>query len=149
MLFLTVGLLIALLVKMLLRMQTKASAINQAFKNTEYAGLIPLIVAMAKHETGNFASKLYMDGRNMFGMKMPSRRPTVARPLRKASDGGVYAGYSSDYNSAKDLLLWMQYTKFPAMVSTPESFATALKERGYYTDTLENYSKALRRWLAV
>ena len=40
-----------------------------------------IVYAQAVLETGNFQSKLFVEGYNCFGMKVPGQRPTLARSI--------------------------------------------------------------------
>lgn len=80
-------------------------------------------------------------------MKVPSRRKFVGTPGTVASDGGRYARYESPQQSFEDFLLYLKAVRFPKVVESAEHYAQELKKRGYYTDTLTNYTNALKRWL--
>jgi flagellum-specific peptidoglycan hydrolase FlgJ len=114
---------------------------------SKYRALIPYIEAQAKHETGNFKSVVYNSMRNLFGMKHPTHRPSVGVKGMAASDGGNYQKYSSDAESVHDLLLWMDYTKFPTQVKDSAEYAEQLKARGYFTAGLTEYKNALIHWI--
>jgi len=115
---------------------------------SKYRALMPFILAQAKHETGNFTSNLYLKNNNLFGMKLPTRRPTVATKGLMSPEGNYYAAYSSDGESIRDLFLWMDYTKFPTMVKNANEYASELKQRAYFGDSLANYQNALNKFLA-
>lgn len=114
---------------------------------SKYRALLPFILAQAKHETGNFKSGVYKANNNLFGMKHPYKRPSVGERGTLAPDGGHYQKYSGDSESVNDLLLWMEYTKFPTTVKDAEQYALELKGRSYYGDTIENYTKGLKFWM--
>lgn len=60
-----------------------------------------IVLAQAKLESGHFKSKVFKQNNNMFGMKMPSRRPTVA--VRSKSS---YAYYNTWEESVIDLRIY-------------------------------------------
>lgn len=68
----------------------------------------PLIVAsQAVLESGNFKSKVYLENNNLFGMKLPQSRPTLAIGVKNG-----YAVYQSWQESILDYALWqMAYAK--------------------------------------
>lgn len=60
-----------------------------------------IILAQAKLESAHFNSKIFKQNNNMFGMKMPSRRPTVA--IRSQSS---YAYYNTWEESIIDIRIY-------------------------------------------
>jgi hypothetical protein len=60
-----------------------------------------IILAQAKHESGHFTSRAFKRNNNMFGMKMPSRRPTAATRQK-----GSYAYYETWQHSVIDLRIY-------------------------------------------
>lgn len=115
----------------------------QVFKGTKYEALIPYIIAQAKHETGNYTSNLYRTANNLFGMKIPYKRPFV----RNGETTSGYSAYSDPTQSAKDLKLWFDYTRFPTQVLNTKQYAEKLKLRNYYEDTIDNYVSGLNRFI--
>lgn len=151
-LFLISGLLIALL-KIVKMKPVKysivlpdQSSISVAVKS-KYYKLAPYISAMARHETGNFKSRLFREGNNMFGMKKAYQRKQVGAQWFAASDGGHYMKYESPAQSLEDLLLWMDARRFPQEVKDARQFVEELKKRNYFGDTVENYFKGVNYWL--
>jgi len=111
-------------------------------KQSEYKNLLPYIEAQAKHETGNYTSRAYLENNNLFGMKNATKRKQLgkyAEPYRK---------YLTDRESIRDLLIYFDYVKFPKSVSSAEQFAQELKNRAYYEDTVSNYTNGIKRFLA-
>jgi len=100
-----------------------------------YAGnLDKFVFAQAYHETGGFTSNIFKMNNNMFGMKYPTKRPTTA-----IGQLNGYALYNNTTDSIRDLLLWFhQFGTIPNF-QTVEEYATYLKEKGYYEDSLQNY----------
>ncbi len=62
-----------------------------------------IVLAQAILESGNFRSKIFRDNNNMFGMRLPERRETVAVGKHKG-----YAVYESWEDSIKDYSLYQQ-----------------------------------------
>lgn len=83
-----------------------------------------IVLAQAKLESGNFTSTLFQNNNNMFGMKMPSRRPTTAIG-KKAS----YANYSTWMCSIQDQKIY--YSKYLDHRTEEEVFAYLSK---YYAE---------------
>ena len=93
-----------------------------------------LLYAQFAHETGNFTSELCREYNNLAGVTQvePNDLPQP--------DGQFY------YMKFDDLSHWARYFgKFiryfdgAVEATTIEEYATALKNEGYYGDTLENY----------
>lgn len=115
---------------------------------SKYRALYPYIVAQAKLETGNFTSRVFKENKNYFGMKMPRVRPTVAiQEGLKSPEGNNYAAYKSESDSVTDLLLWMEYTRFPVSVDNSETYVRQLKQRNYFGSSEISYLKNIDYWL--
>lgn len=118
------------------------------------AKLAALMVAQAQHETGNFTSNFFKNFNNAFGYSyVKGAKWQLPDPGTTADNGLPIAKYSSLVNSTMEVVDWIKRRqaqgKFPADLSTiqnPEQYAKLLKDAGYYGDTLENYSRALRRF---
>ncbi len=108
--------------------------------------LLRFIEAQARHESNYYKSDLVARANNLFGMKVPAKRPTTSKP-GTASNG--YAVFDSWTDSFKDLLLWMDYTGFPNSVNSPEDYANELFKRGFYTDSPVNYAAGIKRALTT
>lgn len=107
-----------------------------------------LLIYQSAHETGNWKSYAYLEDNNLFGMKMPVKRVTLA--TRSGNSG--YAHYNSVNDSINDMIDWLSYNKFemPANDSKAdiEQYAVSLKDDSYYTDTVANYASAMIAWKA-
>lgn len=115
---------------------------------SKYRALYPYIVAQGKLESGNFSSRVFKTNNNYFGMKLPTKRPTTAIGAGLMSpEGNNYANYSSESDSVQDLLLWMDYTKFPLAVEDSNQYVTELKKRNYFGSSAEAYLKNINYWL--
>lgn len=64
-----------------------------------------VVFAQAVLESGNFKSDLCRNSNNLFGMKMPKRRETLAIGKRKSN----YAIFNSWTDSVNDYLLWQNF----------------------------------------
>lgn len=119
------------------------------FRNSEYAHYLDWIVAQSQHETNGWQSSLFKNNNNLFGMKIPSKREYFGNGGTPAPDGGDYAKYNSWADSAKDLLSWMRYVKFPVGLLTVDAYVHALKTNSYFTDGEDNYLKGVKYWKEV
>lgn len=63
-----------------------------------------IVVLQSRLETGNYTSDIFRNGNNLFGMKYPGRRPTVAAGIYKE-----HAKYSHWSDSVMDYALWQEY----------------------------------------
>ena len=99
------------------------------------SGIDPKILyAQFAHETANFTSELCLQYNNLAGVTK-TQENDLPQP-----DGSFY------YMKFDDLSAWARYFgKFiryfdgAAEAQTIEEYATALKNEGYFGDTLENY----------
>lgn len=64
-----------------------------------------IVLAQAKLESNNFKSELFLRTNNMFGMKVPYKRPTTAI----GEDDHGYAIYQSWQHSVIDYYLYQQW----------------------------------------
>jgi len=68
--------------------------------------------------------------------------PTKRETTSKGAGANNFAMYASLEDSVKDFLLWWQYNRitFP---DNPTEAVRLMKSKGYFTDTIENYTKAV------
>lgn len=117
------------------------------------AALSYLLVAQAKHETGNFTSNFFRNYNNAFGYSYVPGGRYQSGPGTLADNGKEIAVYPDVKNSVYELIDWIyrrqKERKFPADLSTivtPEQYAALLKSAGYYGDTLVNYTNGLKKF---
>jgi len=63
-----------------------------------------IVILQSRLETGNYSSDIFLNGNNLFGMKYPNRRPTVAAGIYKE-----HAKYTHWSDSVMDYALWQEY----------------------------------------
>lgn len=75
-------------------------------KCLEYEGVLyqDIVILQSRLETGYFTSDIFLNGNNLFGMRYPSRRPTVATGIYKE-----HAQYAHWSDSVIDYVLWQRY----------------------------------------
>jgi hypothetical protein len=118
------------------------------------SALAQLIVAQARHETNNFTSNLFRKYNNAFGYSYYAGSNYQIGPGSVADNGQQIAAYADPAQSTREMVDWLyrryRQGRFPELetVTGPEQYAAALKDAGYYGDTLANYSAGLRRWFA-
>lgn len=65
-----------------------------------------------------------------------------------ATGQSEWAHYSSIDDAVKDILLWMDYTKFPKETLSLRSHIDEMKKRKYFAEDLDYYLKAVIAWEA-
>jgi len=112
--------------------------------------LASLLVAQARHETGDFKSNFFRNNNNAFGYAYYSGSLYQTGAGGIADNGQPIAHYATIEDSTKEIIdwIWRRYRagQFPepSTIETPEQYAKALKAAKYYGDTLENYLRGLR-----
>jgi len=130
--------------------------INQARKGSDVNPGLPgnlpaLLVAQAKHETGNFTSNAFKRHNNLFGYSyVPGGRYQIGAGL-VADNGQPVAHYASPEDSVREIIDWLyrrvKEGKFTfSQIQTPDDYAQHIRRAGYYTDTFANYSAGLKRF---
>ena len=103
-----------------------------------------MLIAQAAHETGGFRSRIYLQNNNLFGMRMPRIRKTVA--VRELD---TYAYYNSSFDSLDDMILWLNARRsfnHAVLNMNIENYTRWLREQAFYEDTHENYSRGVQQW---
>lgn len=108
-----------------------------------------LIVAQARHETGNYSSFQFRNNNNLFGMKFVNQ--PLATKGNKSPEGDFYAKYPNVAASVQDLVnrnykISRGGVSFEDLrkVSDTTDFAQKLKKRGYYTASVGEYERGLK-----
>lgn len=91
-----------------------------------------VVVAQMIHETGYFTSDIYKTGHNLFGMKVPHRRPKVWQM-------GEYKGHARYYSNAHslcDYIAWQKWTTKNGKIQfkNNEEYYNHLLRTGYAED---------------
>lgn len=107
-----------------------------------------LILAQAKHESGNFTNNLTRKYNNVMAVTGCDCRKTLAIARNGRAEGkGIFNVYSSIDSAMVDFMLHMQYMNVPDTFTRADTYAKFLKKQRYYGDTELNYRRALQRWL--
>jgi len=119
-----------------------AATINRVWSepgNAQRYRLVPpeLIVGQAALETGNFTSAILRENRNLFGLKLPKVRPTLA-----TGENRGHATFSTVEDSVRDYILRQRNFSIPDTSNATE-YMRATVASGYATDP--DY---LRKWAA-
>jgi hypothetical protein len=112
--------------------------------------LASLLVAQAKHETGNFTSRFFRENNNAFGYAYYPGSLYQDGGGGIADNGSPIGSYPSIEASTMEIIDWI-YRRFregrfpaPASITTPDQYAAALKSAQYFGDTLQNYLAGLK-----
>ena len=93
------------------------------------------IAAKAAHETGRFSSAIFRENRNMFGMKQPAKRQTLATGTARG-----HATFRTYHENILDYIYYLrEFRNNPDDHGTLLSWLTRLKDDAYYEDTILNY----------
>lgn len=110
-------------------------------------------VAVSKMETAGWTSKLYTEANNPWGMKVPKVRPNrvagayVSRDI-SGKTSMDFAQYNGLIDACDDIILWMQYTKFPTNRLSIQEHILAMQQRGYFgAESLQSYLGKVIAWL--
>lgn len=101
-----------------------------------------MIAAQFAHETANFSSELFEKYNNPCGMKVATKRDNKQSGSIKG-----FASYKSLADGVADYALWWQAANMPFLrFSSLERFVKALKDKGYFEDSFENYYKGVKNF---
>ena len=121
--------------------KTASDVYGLLLDNGFYPDTAKIITAQAAHETGNFTSSIFRYNNNCFGMKLPKTRKTLA-----TGESRGHAVYNSVFDSVGDFWLWYQYVNLPHYWKDIETYIGALKMKGYFEDSQDNYLKGVKRF---
>jgi uncharacterized FlgJ-related protein len=96
-----------------------------------------VVFAQAVIETGNFTSALFRNANNLFGMKLPKKRETLAIGQNRG-----FAVFESWTHSVNDYLLWQEYVLRNKDIKTKNEYLAYLNR--YYAEN-KTYVSSLNR----
>lgn len=110
------------------------------------------LTAMVLHETNGLRSKISKVDNNFSGItwiNKPYQVNATKGTQKPKSEGGYYARFKSQEDWARDFLriLAIGGTSAPLYSTSVEQFVKRLKRNNYFTDSEENYKKAVKRWV--
>lgn len=114
---------------------SRADIVGAAFRVQQKTGIPSAwILGQWWHETGGFKSRAFTELSNLAGIKGP---------------GGGYRKFGS-ISEFGDVFADLIMRRYPGAMSakTPEQYAAALKQGGYFEDILSNYQTGIRRGMA-
>lgn len=96
---------------------------------------ITFLYAQAQQETGNFKSDLFKRAKNMFGMRVPSKRKWWGN-----GETNNYSSYATYMHSILDVISWYEYNyknweqlKEVFDLSNVKTFVNGINMKGYFT----------------
>lgn len=148
-------------------------AFNLAFDTSPYASLKDNWLAVSKMETAAWESNLFVNNLNLWGMKVPKKRPTTVvssgwgttgrdnlgafpnateiisrgiEAFQNQTGQQTWAKYANINDAARDIILWMEYTKFPKGPLSLRDHISAMKDRAYFQEPLSDYLNLVIAW---
>lgn len=109
-----------------------------------------IIVAIGKHESANFKSKLFLENKNVFGMTYPPQRKTTAVGFKVFSDRGnkrKFCKFKTTTSSTTDFIYYLQARDIPFDVQTPDELVKLLKKKRYFEANETVYLRAVKKHL--
>jgi len=122
---------------------SNSGRIRKIVKRSRWKNLANLIVAQAKHETGNFTSRIFKNQNNAFGMKHASKRIQLGTQIGNQT----YRTYKSIEQSTKDLLLLYDWNNMDPSIDNANDFAQELKNNCHYEAPAAEYARGMDRFL--
>lgn len=125
---------------------------NPVLLTSKYRELAKYVEAQARHESGNYTNTLTKRYNNIFSMRKPYVRPqisvgdsgTISTIDNDSTKWQVYSNYTQ---AIEDLMLWMDYTRFPKTVGSVDDYSREMRARGFYTAPLSQYTEGMRKQL--
>ena len=124
----------------------------ELLKDEVDSSMARIIVAIAKHESGNFNSGLTRRSNNLFGMTWPQLRPSTATGHIIAIDHGNvrrFCTYSSLSSSVNDMVLYLKHWGYPLNLNTPEEMVHVMKKKGYFEASEKSYLRGVKKHLST
>lgn len=128
--------------------ETAKNRLLRKFSESQSNILATLIYAQSEHETAKFTSNVFKQNKNLFGYKYTSKSIYQIGKGNGSPEGDYYGKYPSYEYSVLEISDWIGRRKqaFEKVV-TPEDYAKALKNNGYYGASLTTYTNALIRYV--
>lgn len=120
--------------------------IRREFKRAGVApNVIEYWIGVAKHETGGFTSRVFKEGNNMFGMKLPKGETLAVGEL---PFGERQAIFKSLTDSARDQVLYFtRRFRYPTNIRSADQLVDEMSKRGYFEQDPVQYLAGVKRWL--
>jgi len=121
-----------------------SNAIRRILRNRSNLSELAIerLLALARHETGNFTSAIFRENNNPWGMKV-----AVVRTTTNIGENRGHARYRNLEDAVVDMIHYLiSFRTNPGDFANISSFAQELKNDRYYEDTVANYTRGLLRW---
>lgn len=92
------------------------------------------ITAQSAHETGNFTSAIFIENNNLFGMKRPAVRKTLATGENKG-----HAVFKTIEDSIKDFQIYFYNFKYLSSYPSLATYVKSLKRNNYFEASETEY----------
>jgi hypothetical protein len=157
------------------------NSFNKVFDRSDYKATKQNWLDVSRMETAGWTSNLFLNGNNLWGMKVVKKRPTTQIPFTQAGTPGrnstiaaklfpniteaftgtpdpgsgsisnsitpVWGKYATIDKAVEDIILWMQYTKFPNRVLSLREHIQEMKNRGYFAgEDVATYFNKVVAW---
>ena len=112
-----------------------------------------MLAAVARHESANYSSPLFLNHKNFFGMKAAQKQLKPGAPGRPELQDYVapgemgYAGFNRAANSVRDMVLYLDYVGAPMHFDSAGALVTFMKSKGYFEAPLSEYINGVERAL--
>jgi len=116
--------------------------IRRQIKKSKFRNWENEISAMAKFETADYESPVFLNQHNAFGMKHASKRKNQLG-VNDGRQHRTYLGRNAVRDSTADLIDLLTWNRFPTKNTGLTDFVNNLKNDGYYTISRANYFKGL------
>jgi len=144
--------------------QTVSNAFDEVFDRSDYKATKNNWFLVSKMETAGWSSPLFINGLNLWGMKKARKRPNTQEKTLfgvPGRDNGIsvtgivsemtgqseWAKYANLNDAVKDIILWMEYTKFPKEKLSLRSHVEEMKKRSYFVgEDVNEYLGKILAW---
>jgi len=131
-----------------LLLKKKSVALIQPILQSEFSALANWWLAVAKFETANFTSGLYLDYGNPWGMNCVQMRPTTQIGCTAAIYEGMSKGiYTNDTEAGQDIVEYMRYFNYPTTFYDLAQFIAFMKSKGYFGADYQTYYNGVISWV--
>lgn len=127
------------------RAEQAKQAIAQILKENNQLNKLGLVLLQMAHESGGFTSHVQSTNNNFTGIKFANQEGATKGVL--SPEGDYYANFSTPYYWAKSYYHELTKKSNPLGATSIEDFAKRLKDNGYFTASLADYTAALKSWV--
>jgi flagellum-specific peptidoglycan hydrolase FlgJ len=103
--------------------------------------LAKYVFAQAAFETGNFTSDIFKENNNLFGMKLPRVRQTLA-----TGENRGHATFNSITDSIKDFALFHKARALAPSFTSIDTYIETLNNKGYFEAPETQYSEGVKTY---